>query len=159
MLCNGITFWVIGLIFNFLRYVFDICSYHGILFYSVSLRQTASDRTTVDQRNPMSNKKNFFLSAPMCTTIVTAKGLSKYAIIAKQHSLRGAWLSSDRGGGVASAVAAAAVYSSTTPKKNTYLKGLPTLQGACKGAGFIFSYVLISQVCRWVRCYGLGLFS
>jgi len=25
--------------------------------------------------------------------------------------------------------------------------------------GFIFSYVLIFQVYRWVRCYGLGLFS
>jgi len=35
----------------------------------------------------------------MCTTIETAKGLSKYAIIAKQHSLRGAWLSSDGGWG------------------------------------------------------------
>ncbi len=62
----------------------------------------------------------------MFTSTDTAKGLSKYAIIAKQHSLRGAWLSSPllqiRGGGVAIAVAAAVIYSLTTPKKNTFLK-------------------------------------
>ena len=63
----------------------------------------------------------------MFTSIVTAKGQSKYAIIARyeQHSLRGAWLSSpllQMGGGVAGAVAAAVIYSLTTPKKNTLLK-------------------------------------